>query len=115
MKGATWLSMEIARIVKRGGQSKRALDQTMRNSPAICVIARAEVGLIRKITLDRNDCERSTHRKLKCVPNFKESSIGLTMKDASASMQDANARPTVPQTTRLNVEAYNHDGRKGEK
>ena len=37
------------------------------------------------------------------------------MEDASASVEDANARPTVPQTTCLNAEIYNQDGEKGDK
>jgi len=80
-----------------------------------CVIARAEVDLIRTIKLDKNDCERSTHRELKLVPDFKKYRIGPRMKETSASVGDTRARPTVPQTNCSNAEAYDQDGKKGDK
>lgn len=52
-------------------------------------------------------CERA--------PESREHGIGRKSKDALASVEDANARPAVSQTTRLNVNVYNQDGIKGDK
>ena len=71
------------------------------------------MGLIKTITLDRKNCERLIHRELKRVPDFKKYRIGPRMKDASTSVEDANAQPIVPQNTYLNAEVYDQDGKNG--